>query len=170
MSGFLIDLGGLSSGPSRVRAAASAQELGLSEGDWIGRIVGDFGVERNGDRISIRGSVQATARLECVRCLDAYTLPLEAPLEVFAERGSSGKRADEEELERDDYMLFHDGRRLDLSEEAREALLLEVPIAPHCREDCRGLCPRCGADLNQGPCRCESAGAGATARERASDS
>jgi uncharacterized protein len=33
-----------------------------------------------------------------------------------------------------------------------------VPIAPHCREDCQGLCPRCGADLNQGPCGCERAG------------
>ena len=34
------------------------------------------------------------------------------------------------------------------------AILLELPIAPHCRENCEGLCPRCGADLNDGPCAC----------------
>jgi uncharacterized protein len=52
-------------------------------------------------------------------------------------------------------MAFHDGRQLDLGGEARETLLLEIPIAPRCREDCRGLCPRCGADLNDGPCACQ---------------
>jgi len=51
-------------------------------------------------------------------------------------------------------MLFHDGRRLDLRETVREALLLELPITPVCREDCPGLCPKCGADLSLGPCRC----------------
>jgi uncharacterized protein len=49
-------------------------------------------------------------------------------------------------------MKFHDGRKLELSEAAREALLLEVPMAPRCREDCRGLCPVCGADRNVEPC------------------
>jgi uncharacterized protein len=116
--------------------------------------VGALDVERNGDRISVRGKLEARALVECVRCLKGYELPLEVPLEVFAERAGTGFRVEEEELERDDYMLFHDGRHLDLREEAREALLLEVPMAPHCREDCAGLCPRCGADLNEGPCGC----------------
>ncbi len=51
-------------------------------------------------------------------------------------------------------MKFHDGRRLDLREDARESLLLEIPIAPRCREDCAGLCPKCGADLNLGLHEC----------------
>jgi uncharacterized protein len=51
-------------------------------------------------------------------------------------------------------MRFHDGRRLNLTEDAREALLLEVPMTPLCREDCAGLCPRCGAELNTGPHAC----------------
>ena len=79
---------------------------------------------------------------------------LDVPFEVFAERSGTGSRRDEIELERGDYMMFHDGRKLELSDQVREALLLELPIAPHCREDCEGLCPRCGADLNDGPCAC----------------
>ena len=72
---------------------------------------------------------------------------------LFSYERSGGRgAAHQAELERDDYMLFHDGRRLDLRDEAREALLLEVPMVPLCRPDCRGLCPRCGADWNEGPC------------------
>jgi uncharacterized protein len=161
MTGFILDLGALPTGTSQVRVRLPVEELGLSAADWRGLVLGVFDVERNGDRISVRGKVEASARVECVRCLRGCELPVEAPLDVFAERAGVGLRLDEEELERDDYMKFHDGRTLDLREDARGALILELPIAPHCREDCRGLCPRCGADLNDGPCVCETNGTSA---------
>src|SRR5262249_41790007 len=103
----------------------------------------------------IRGRVRSAARLECVRCLRTFDLPITADLTVVMDRAAGRSRlGHEHELERDDDMKFHDGRLLDLREEARAALLLGLPITPHCREDCRGLCPRCGADLNDGPCGC----------------
>ena len=154
MSGFSIDLAALPSGISRIRVEAQGLDLGFPPAGWTGPIVGVLEVQRSGDRISVQGRLEASAWTECVRCLRSYELPLEVPFEVFAERAGTGYRPDEEELERDDYMKFHDGRHLDLRDEAREALLLELPIAPHCREDCRGLCPHCGADLNQGRCSC----------------
>ena len=46
---------------------------------------------------------------------------------------------------------------IDLSEVVRQHLVLALPFAPRCREDCRGLCPSCGADLNIGPCACPKA-------------
>ena len=46
------------------------------------------------------------------------------------------------------------GQIVDISEEIREDLLLILPVAFHCKEDCKGLCPRCGADLNTESCRC----------------
>ncbi len=154
MSSFLIDLATLPAGLSRVEVEAEAAALGLAASEWSGSVRGQFDVEQNGDRVSIRGRLGAVARLECVRCLGAFDLPIQVPLEVYAERMGTGSRDEEKALERDHYMKFHDGRRLDLGEEAREALLLEVPMTPRCREDCRGLCPRCGADLNAGPCGC----------------
>ncbi len=154
MSGFSVDLAPLPSGLSRIRIEAQAQDLGLPPAGWMSPIVAELRVERSGDRISIAGKLEASAWVECVRCLKGYELSLEVPFEVFAERAGTGYRPDEEELERDDYMKFHDGRHLDLRDDAREALLLELPIAPHCREDCRGLCPHCGSDLNEGPCSC----------------
>lgn len=154
MSGFVLDLAELSQGARRLRLESDAEAVGLAVDGWPGGIQGDFTVERSGDRVSVRGRLTAAARLECVRCLGAFELPLDVPFELFADRKGTGRHRDEEELERGDLMKFHDGRRLDLGQDVRESLLIELPIAPHCREDCRGLCPGCGADLNREPCTC----------------
>ena len=154
MTGFVLDLATLRPAVDRVEAEGTASDVGLSQPEWREAVRGQFQVERSGERVSVRGTVQSRAHLECVRCLREFVLPLEAPLVVYAERTGSASRGEQEALERDDYMLFHDGRRLDLRESVREALLLEVPITPHCREDCPGLCPKCGAELSQGPHEC----------------
>jgi len=154
MSRFSIDLGSLRQGHTGVEIEAAAQDLDLPESGWTRPIQGAFDVEKTGERVTVRGAVTAVARLECARCLTSFDRAVRAPLDVFAERAGSGRRVEEQALERDEYMKFHDGRQLDLRDEAREALLLEIPMVPLCREDCRGLCPRCGADRNAGPCEC----------------
>jgi DUF177 domain-containing protein len=153
MSGFIINLGTLAAGSSRLETRATAEELQLPPAEWPVGIEASLGLDRTGDLVSVRGRVRSSARLQCVRCLSTFELPLVVDLAVVADRAGGRVRL-EEELEADDYMLFHDGRQLDLREQARESLLLELPITPHCREDCRGLCPRCGADLNLGACGC----------------
>ena len=154
MSDFIIDLATLKPTLNRVQVEEPARAVGLPDAEWPGKVRGDLRVERSGQRVSVRGSVSSAARLECVRCLRTFDIELAADLTVFAEQSSATKRAEQEALERDDYMLFHDGRLLDLRESVRESLLLEMPMTPHCREECRGLCPKCGADLNVGPCGC----------------
>ena len=153
MSGFIINLATLAAGSSRLEARATAEELLLPAAEWAAEVEASLGMDRTGDLVSIRGRVRSAAHLECVRCLRPFELPLAVDLTVVADR-AGGRARLEEDLEADDYMLFHDGRQLDLRQQVRETLLLELPITPHCREDCRGLCPRCGADLNQGPCGC----------------
>src|SRR5438046_2687002 len=69
---------------------------------------------------------------------------------------ASSRAADEE----DGGVHFHDGRVLIIDEEIREAVILGIPMKPLCKESCAGLCPRCGEDRNQGPCRCARAAAG----------
>ena len=138
----------------RVEVESPAADIGLTQPEWREQVRGSFVVERSGDRVSVRGSVLSRVHLECVRCLREFDLPLEAPMVLYAERTGSTSREEQEQLERDDYMLFHDGRRLDLRETVRELMLLELPITPVCREDCPGLCPKCGAELSLGPCGC----------------
>ena len=94
-----------------------------------------------------RGSVSAPWTGECRRCLReaAGEVSVEV-VEVFEEDH------DPEQT----YPLEPD--RLDLEPLARDAVLLELPLAPLCRPDCRGLCPTCGADLNEAGCQCQVAG------------
>jgi uncharacterized protein len=152
MSAFAIDLATLPPGWHRVGLECEAAELGLPQAEWPGPVRGDLEVEKTGDQVSVRGRLEAVAALQCVSCLRVFEWTLRAPFEIFAERSGSVLRAEEEALEGDDYMKFHDGRTLDLAEDARETMLLEVPIAPRCREDCRGLCPVCGVDRNEEAC------------------
>jgi len=155
MSAMILDLATLPTGRSQVELDSDAAGLGLAVSEWPRPIRAELGVEKNGERVSVRGRLLATAELDCVRCLKRFELSVRPAFEIYAERAGAARRPrEEDELERDDYMMFHDGRRLDLGEQARETLLLEIPVAPHCREDCAGLCPRCGADLNEGPCGC----------------
>jgi uncharacterized protein len=152
MSGFSVDLASLSPGSHRIGLEVEASELGLSQQDWPRPVRGDFDVEKSGDQVRVKGSLSAVASLECVRCLKVFELQVKSPFDVYAERAGTGRKRDEEALERDEYMKFHDGRKLELGEAAREVLLLELPIAPHCRDDCQGLCPVCGADRNVESC------------------
>ena len=153
MSGFVINLATLAVGTNHLEARASAEDLGLSPAGWPDGAAASLGLDRTGDLVSVRGLIRSAARLECVRCLRAFDLPVIVEVTIVADR-AGGRGRLEAALDADDHMMFHDGRQLDLREEAREALLLELPITPHCREDCAGLCPGCGADLNDGPCGC----------------
>lgn len=154
MSDFILDLATLKPSLDRVVIEAPAAEVGLPEAEWRGKVRGQLRIEKSGDRVTVRGDVSSVAQLECVRCLRSFEFEVAAPFTAYADRRGNASSAEEEALERDDYMLFHDGRRLDLRASVRETLLLELPITPRCREECPGLCPKCGADLNLGPCGC----------------
>jgi len=152
MSSFSVDLASLAPGSHRIGLQCEASELGLSQQDWPRPVHGDFDVEKSGDQIRVKGLLSAVASLECVRCLKVFELQVRPPFDLYAERAGTGRKLDEDALERDDYMKFHDGRKLELGDAAREVLLLELPMAPLCRDDCRGLCPVCGADRNVEAC------------------
>ncbi|MGD0993095.1 MAG: DUF177 domain-containing protein [Gemmatimonadales bacterium] len=85
---------------------------------------------------------------ECRRCLTPVRVPLAQSLGlVFVTEGEAAE-------EDDCYVVPARATWLDLSQAVREELILAVPQFVECRDDCRGLCPRCGADLNAGPCSC----------------
>src|SRR5207248_5324446 len=120
MSGFVIEVATLPSGVAQVVEEAAPRDLDLPEGEWSGVVRGSLTVEKTGERVSVRGTVDATARLECVRCLNTFECPLHLPFEAYAERSGTAPRHEQESLERDAYMLFHDGRRLNLRPQVRD--------------------------------------------------
>ncbi|MBW3614183.1 MAG: DUF177 domain-containing protein [Actinobacteria bacterium] len=96
-----------------------------------------------GHAVEATGTVRARWQGDCRRCLRHVEGPLEGEVrEVFEEGHEEGET----------YPLQHD--EIDLELLARDAVLLELPQAPLCQEDCLGLCPHCGVDRNEGPCSC----------------
>ncbi len=127
-----------------VRLESSIEELGISE-DRLppGPVVVDARLDVLSDGIVISGSVHATWKGECRRCLSVVGGPLEVPVqEMYQNRVTNP----------DAFALEHD--HLDLRPMVREALLLDTPVAPLCREDCAGFCPVCGNDRNEQACSC----------------
>jgi uncharacterized protein len=105
------------------------------------------------------GSVSAPWEGECRRCGEPVLGVVEVPVhERYLVRGPgavpdrTGAPDRPDGPDEDAYPL--EGDLLDLEPLARDAVLLELPLAPVCRPGCRGLCPQCGADLNSGPCAC----------------
>jgi len=110
-------------------------------------VVVDVGLEWVHGGILASGTVSAPWVGECRRCLAPAGGELSTHVrELFEEAGDPEVT----------YPLH--GDQLDLEPLARDAVLLELPLAPLCQEDCKGLCPVCGSNRNQGPCTGHSEG------------
>ena len=95
------------------------------------------------------GRLEGDVVLECTRCLaDAQAHVNDESHIIFAERGSDA--ADDPDV----YLYESTAADLDIRPALREQWLLAAPAYALCRADCKGLCPRCGADLNAGPHEC----------------
>lgn len=113
--------------------------LGLTERDEFapeGPVDCRFYVQVVSGSLIVRGSVTAPVRVRCARCTQIF----------------STTAADSAFLR--DYPGIRGTEEVDITEDIREAVLLNLPHFPLCGEGCKGLCPRCGNDLNRGACVC----------------
>ncbi|UCC72678.1 MAG: DUF177 domain-containing protein [Gemmatimonadota bacterium] len=101
----------------------------------------------------VRGSLKGHVRAACRRCLEPLELEVGDEFAILFDPKTS-----EAEGDLTLYGLDPKAEELDLRTPLRERMLLAVPEYPLCRDGCRGLCARCGANLNEGDCSCEPAG------------
>ena len=105
------------------------------------------GLEAISEGVVADGRMTAPWHGECRRCLKEISGEVEVEFrELFEKHPKEGET----------YPLGHE--EIDLEPLIREALLLALPLAPLCEASCQGICPTCGADLNEGPCGCPPAG------------
>jgi len=127
------------------------------------RLTGEARVEgrasRKGEEVRLRGRVTAEAEVFCDRCLRPAAAPLEVEFETafIPAEYEAGKTENVELLADELGLAAYEGDSVNLDELVREQLLLALPARVLCREECRGLCPDCGADLNEGECGCDRA-------------
>jgi len=97
--------------------------------------------------IFCKGQLRSQVQLECARCLETFAQPLDLHLEAQFSLPPIKPQGE---------TIFPIGVKgiLDLAEALREQIMLDLPMRPLCKPDCRGLCVQCGKNLNEGPCNC----------------
>lgn len=111
-------------------------------------------VNKAATEVMVRGSLSVELEMECSRCLKGMRQEQDLLVNVVYhpadEIGSEKHGLHDDEMD----MGFYTGEELDLQELIREQILLSVEMKPLCSEACRGLCPKCGIDLNSSTCAC----------------
>lgn len=107
------------------------------------KVVGVF--KNLGDVIFLEGEAKTSLHTECGKCLKAFDLDFEF---AFDQKFSKNPQSDE--------IAEFSGNEISIDDSVIQALCMNLPISFVCDEDCKGLCPKCGKNLNEGECNCEN--------------
>ncbi|MFC1859950.1 DUF177 domain-containing protein [Thermodesulfobacteriota bacterium] len=109
--------------------------------------------------VEIEGTLQTSLRIPCSRCLNGFEIPLQHSFALtYTQDVSEAKPVAGAEIEITEYetgLIPYRGKEISLREGIQEQLVLALPLRPLCTASCKGLCPRCGANLNEGECGCD---------------
>ncbi len=129
----------------------AGQVLGLD-----GPVEASLSISKAGSEYLLGGRFTARFRLRCDRCLEPYLYDLGGDFRLSLALVPSDGGASEVELSEEDLSVeFVTDGQIDLDDVIREQIYLSLPMKCLCREDCQGLCPVCGADLNKTKCECQ---------------
>ena len=113
-----------------------------------------FDIHKDKEKFRLVGRVKTELELLCSRCLEPFRFPVDAPFDVRLLPAATLAEGEHEVAEADLETSYYTDDQLDLNELLREQFYLALPMKPLCRDDCRGLCPQCGINLNTGSCDC----------------
>lgn len=149
---------------------AEAKELSFAEPqDDINRVLEkgpltEFRVEepigvnvsyyRAGTELFFEGGLEAATVAICARCAEEFAETSNRDFRFVLSPKAIGFDEDKNLRDEDLEFSLYDGDQIDLSPLIREQFLLSLPTRPLCREDCKGLCPKCGINLNHSQCDC----------------
>ena len=152
---FLVDVGSLLRFeeqllPLNVKVIVESFSIGGEEVEITSPVFFSGVARRLSKGIQIEGKIKAQVFLDCARCLEKFCFSIETAVkEFFALPAYQAQLPDEL-----DYYLVQ-AEKIDLKPMIKELLALAIPFKALCSEDCLGLCPLCGKNLNQGLCSCQ---------------
>ncbi len=149
-----LRLGEIEEKPGRVTLKGEPEDLELEwkDGCFRSPVCLELKVFRRGDRFLAQGEITTSVDARCSRCLREFPLPVRTQFKLTIELTPKGNNGDN--VEEDYILLSPQSEVLDLRERVRQLILLSLPVKPLCHPNCRGLCPICGKDLNEGECGC----------------
>ena len=115
-----------------------------------------FDIFKDKAQFRLAGGGQTTLELPCGRCREPFTLPVDVSFDLRYHPHAANTGEGEREIEEDDLTTaFYENETIDLGQLMREQFYLALPMKPLCDENCLGLCPLCGTNLNRETCSCK---------------
>lgn len=167
MSYYLIRVQSVSDSGRSIEATSS-------QDDWLKKMIKDAltdkistfdaklsaKISRFNRSLEITGGVYIEAKVECDRCLEIYSCQEQIPFRIILEpapkKGSKENDSDSEDIDDIlDFSYYH-GDEVDVGDVIRQHIDTAQPITYRCSDDCKGLCPQCGKNLNKEECNCQS--------------
>lgn len=133
------------------------QALLLSDVRFDGPVAVDFTLTNTGEGILVCGTAKGKISLSCASCLSVFSYPMELQISEEFIPLTRAILHDSDEALLDELAVFTYGadKQLDPGEAIRQSALLALPMHPVCRPGCKGLCPACGKNRNEGDCGCK---------------
>ncbi|MEK7250693.1 MAG: DUF177 domain-containing protein [Bacteroidota bacterium] len=146
-----IQLGGLSEGIHRYRFRVVSDELNLG-GQFRADVDVEAALDKTPTQILLTSKIRTTANFECDRCVAPFEEELSPSYKMlYVFEGSDTGHLDPSEFQ----VITPGNNVIDITEDVRQTILLSVPLKLLCNENCKGLCPSCGKNLNEGECFCK---------------
>ncbi len=154
---MILDLREFSSFPARKDLEGDPEAFSLTSDvvRSVEKVLVQLAIQVSGDEYFCQGEIEATVTLECARCLTPYDKEITGNLDfvICAEAQRAIER--EKAIDNEDYVYFQGSDlQVDVSGVVGQAIVLMAPMMPLCSEDCRGLCAKCGQNLNEKTCTC----------------
>ncbi len=146
-----IRVSGLSSGLHEYHFSVDPASIGLAE-HFHRRIDVDARLDKTPRQLYLNSEIRVTGDFECDRCLDGFERALECQYSMFYVYDEEASRKYPEEEVR---VITPDTVSIDLSDDVRQMVLFSVPLKLLCKEECKGLCPKCGMNWNRRSCECK---------------
>ncbi len=154
---MLIDTESLASGLRKFDLVFLMGEIDLDS--ELARLTADISIRGKADgepgRIDVSGNFETSVEADCSRCLEPVALPMDIEFQAMYVKPSAFSAAGENQLVGDDMSVdVLENESVDLKDIIREQILLNLPKQVFCKNDCLGLCEKCGANRNLIDCNC----------------
>lgn len=154
---FVLNIKDLPDGVTRHEFMTKASDFPLDYMgiELLGTLTANAEITKSNDQIIFRGRIAAPSKLLCSRCAEEFEKVVESDL-VFVLAFVSAEKEDEfmDEDSEDFHFLPEGTIEYDFSPQIRELMILAVDLKPLCKDECRGICPTCGRNLNFEQCDC----------------
>lgn len=145
-----IRISQLSRGAHEYHFLSDPADIGL-EANFRTKVQVDVDLEKTSNQLYLKAAITTTGTFQCDRCVEEFERNLNTSYSMLYVYDNLDT-AKYEEIEAQ--VLSPDTTHIDLTEDIREVVMLAVPMKLLCRENCQGLCPRCGTNWNYGQCLC----------------